>query len=87
MRLLRRGWCKVDIQWRRIGFLLEGNGGQETWVLEFSVVVLVYDGLCGAGICRLAEPAVGEFRESNVETGPKGVCNSKLNHLSVCAEI
>lgn len=67
--------------------LLEENGGQDARVLEFSVVVLVYDGLCGAGVCRLTEPAVGEFRESNVETGPKGVCNPELNHLSVCAEI
>lgn len=78
---------QADIQWKGIRYLLEESGGQNARVLEFSVVVLVYDGLCGAGVCRLAEPAVEEFRESNVETGPKCVYNSELNHLSVCAEI
>lgn len=67
-------------------FLIE-NSGQNARVLEFSVVVLVYNGLCSASACRLAEPAAGEFRESNVDTGSKGVYNSELNHLSVCAEI
>ena len=52
-------------------------------MLELSVVVLVYDRLGGAGFGRLAEPALGEFLESNVKAGAKGVCNSKLSDLSV----
>ena len=52
-------------------------------MLELSVVVLVYDRLGGAGVGRLAEPALCEFLESNVKAGAKGVCNPKLSHLSV----
>lgn len=52
------------------------TGGQT--VLELSVVVFVYDRLCGAGVCRLAELALGEFMESDVKARAKGVCNSEL---------
>lgn len=51
-------------------------------MLEFPMVVLVYDRLCGAGVCWLAELAFCEFRESNVEAGAKGVRYAKLDFLS-----
>ena len=65
----------------------EEHGGRDARTLEFSMVVFVYDRLCGTGVSRLTELAFGEFRNSNVETGAKGVCNSELNHLSVCAKV
>ena len=49
--------------------------------LELSVVVLVYDRLCGAGICRLAEFALGELVESDVKARAKGVSNPELFSL------
>ena len=42
------------------------------------MVVFVYDRLCGAGVRRLAELALGEFVESDVKARAKGVCNSEL---------
>lgn len=50
-------------------------------MLELSMVVSVYDRLCGASVCWLAELAFCEFRESNVEAGPKGVGKSELGFL------
>ena len=52
-------------------------------VLELSVVVFVYDRLGGAGVCRLAELALGEFIKSHVKARAKGVSNSKLYSLSI----
>ena len=52
-------------------------------MLELSVVVLVYHRLGGAGVCRLAESALGEFVESDVEARAKGVCNSELYSWSI----
>ena len=58
--------------------------GGET-CLEFSVVVFVYDRF---GVCWLAEPALGELREGNVEARTEGVCDSELDlSISVGREI
>ena len=43
------------------------------------MVVLVYDGLCGAGVCWLAELAFCKLGEGDVEAGAKGVRNAKLH--------
>ena len=45
------------------------------------MVVFVYDRLGGAGVCRLAESALGEFVESDVKARAKGVSNSELFFL------
>lgn len=42
------------------------------------MVVFVYNGLCGGGVCWLAELAFREFGEGDVEAGAKGVRNAKL---------
>ena len=55
---------------------------EDATVLEFSMVIFVYDGLCGAGV-RLSELAFCEFRERNVKASTKCVCNSELGSLSV----
>lgn len=57
--------------------IIEEDAGRGVKMLEFSMVVLVYDRLCGAGICWLAELALCEFREGHVEAGAKGVRNPK----------
>lgn len=57
----------------------DAGGGAE--MLEFSMVIFMYDRLCGAGVCWLAELACCELRESNVEAGAKGVRNAKLDFL------
>ena len=51
-------------------------------VLEFSMVIFVYDGLCGAGV-RLSELAFCKFREGNVKASTKCVCNPELGSLSI----
>lgn len=43
------------------------------------MVVFVYDRLCGAGVCWLAELAFCEFGEGDVEAGAEGVRNAKLD--------
>ena len=39
----------------------DDDDGRAAKSLEFSMVVLVYDRLCRAGVCWLAELALGEF--------------------------
>lgn len=41
--------------------MMKGGAGRNARVLEFSAVVLVYDRLCGTGVCWLAELASCEF--------------------------
>ena len=65
---------------------MKGRWWKEMWtgwqtVLKLSVVVFVYDRLCSAGVCRLAEFALGELVESDVKTRAKGVSNSELFSL------
>lgn len=43
------------------GGMMERDPGRDAKMLEFSMVVLVYDRLCGAGVCWLAELAFCEF--------------------------
>ena len=75
--VLRQVWDDISLnlqigRWRK-----EISKGWQT-VLELSMVVFVYDRLRGAGVCRLAELALGKFIESDVKARAKSVCNSEL---------
>ena len=78
LRMLKGRRCKLEVESKRAQWRNMAEEGVA--VLEFSMVIFVYDGLCGAGV-RLSELAFCEFRKGNVKASTKCVCNSELGSL------